>query len=106
MYVCMHVYVQNGMEVRKPRRSNMAWLEDRQICFSIPQRMNCNLNDLKGLIHPSNYILFNVFLESGRSSTKIEIKRFLCSRFRALCLWSIFLSLWVHNFILIYKERH
>lgn len=31
---------------------------------------------------------------SGRkSSTKMEIKRFLCSKFRAVCLWNVLVNL-------------
>ena len=38
------------------------------------------------------FILLSI--SERRSSTKIETKRFLCSRFRAVCFLGVFLSIW------------
>lgn len=64
-----------------------------------------------------HYLQFLIcfFISRRESSTKVEAKRSLCSTFRAVCLWNVlvnfsaksseyFLSLWVHNFILVWEE--
>lgn len=44
------------------------------------------------------------FFISEKSWIKIEIRRFLCSRFRPINLWNVFLSVWVHSFIKLMGE--
>ena len=44
------------------------------------------------------------FFISENSWTKIEIRRFLCSRFRPINFWNVFLSVWVHSFIKLMGE--
>ena len=58
--------------------------------FLIPQRIRLQSEWHQGgwPTHPTTLSI--CFFRSGRkSSTKMEIKRFLCSRFRAVCLWNI-----------------
>lgn len=56
--------------------------------------------DIKGMTHPSSYIIFNLPLFIREMVlAEMEIKRSLCSKFRAVCLWrGFFLSGYIVSF--------